>query len=227
VSNGIVEFLGHVPADRMADTVYPNCDVLLITSSWETGPIVAWEAMAHGVVVVSSRYVGSGREGVLEDKCNALLFEIGDTDAAANCIRQLAYERDLVQAIRWRAWQTVRDRYSHTVSVSCWDRAFRKTLEAESRAAKLPPEARRSSGRLDVWLGPKWGERLRRIGGRGIPDHGPAGEWPHTLGADSTTEAEFWATAMEHDRNVLATFANRERRKYNELEETTNDGFGC
>ena len=31
---------------------YPLHHVLLITSSWETGPIVAWEAMAAGMAVV-------------------------------------------------------------------------------------------------------------------------------------------------------------------------------
>ena len=48
------EMLGHVPADELPEKAYSRIDVLLITSSWETGPIVAWEAMAHGVAVLTS-----------------------------------------------------------------------------------------------------------------------------------------------------------------------------
>ncbi|MGH7566516.1 MAG: glycosyltransferase family 4 protein, partial [Gemmatimonadota bacterium] len=80
-------FLGAVPGRDLPVVLYGKIDALIVSSSWETGPLVAWEAMAEGVPVVASRYLGSGLEGALLHEENALLFEIGDTEEAA---RQLA-----------------------------------------------------------------------------------------------------------------------------------------
>jgi glycosyltransferase involved in cell wall biosynthesis len=76
-------------APRLAAEVYGHHHALVITSSWETGPIVAWQAMASGMAVVSSRYVGAGLEGALEHDATALLFPCGDTDAAAGELARL------------------------------------------------------------------------------------------------------------------------------------------
>src|SRR5690606_34915092 len=89
IDAGRVVMHGFVPAETLRSQIYPAADALLITSSWETGPIVAWEAMAHSLCVVSSRYIGSGREGALMQDENALLFEIGDTEAAAAALERL------------------------------------------------------------------------------------------------------------------------------------------
>ena len=44
---GRVRFVGTLFGRELAEQVYLATDVFLITSLWETGPIVAWEAMAH------------------------------------------------------------------------------------------------------------------------------------------------------------------------------------
>ncbi|MFM6133652.1 MAG: glycosyltransferase family 4 protein, partial [Sphaerospermopsis kisseleviana] len=62
-----VSFLGQLKENELINQVYQESDVLIMPSSWETGPIVIWEAMAWGVAVVSSRYVGSGLEGALKN----------------------------------------------------------------------------------------------------------------------------------------------------------------
>jgi glycosyltransferase involved in cell wall biosynthesis len=53
-SRGRVRFLGTLAGADLFSQVYGSADALLITSHWETGPIVAWEAMANGVAVVTS-----------------------------------------------------------------------------------------------------------------------------------------------------------------------------
>src|SRR6516162_8316118 len=57
VERGTVHFLGAL-SSKEVEKLYGTIDTLLITSKWETGPIVAWEAMARGVLVVTRAYVG-------------------------------------------------------------------------------------------------------------------------------------------------------------------------
>ncbi len=63
-------FRGPVPpADLLSNELRPG-RILLVTSTWENGPLVLFQAMARGMGAVSSRYVGSGREGALVDGVN-------------------------------------------------------------------------------------------------------------------------------------------------------------
>src|SRR5437870_5482469 len=52
---------------------YEDHDALVIPSAWETGPLVAWQAMAAGLPVLTARYAGSICEGALEDGRNCLV----------------------------------------------------------------------------------------------------------------------------------------------------------
>ena len=87
--SGRVRFLGTLAGNDLTEQVYSRVDALLITSLWETGPIVAWEAMANRVAVVTSAYIGSGLEGSLKPGDNCLMFPIGDAVAAADCLERL------------------------------------------------------------------------------------------------------------------------------------------
>jgi glycosyltransferase involved in cell wall biosynthesis len=189
-------WLGQVPAAELPDRVYRQADVLLLTSRWETGPIVVWEAMAHGVAVVSSRYVGSGLERALVDRENALLFDIGDVDAAAEALVELAGNPAQRQQLARSGRELVESRYSTAKSVGHWDTAFRSLLEVPMRAL-TPPAMRPEGGRLTSLLGPRWAERLRSMAGRQALDTGPGGEWPHTLTGGE--EPGFWEEAQQLD----------------------------
>lgn len=90
LERNVVSMSGSFSNEDIFAEVYAKHHVLLITSSWETGPIATWEAMAAGMAVVSSRYVGSGMEAALIDGHNALLFPIGDAHAAARGLARLA-----------------------------------------------------------------------------------------------------------------------------------------
>ena len=193
-----VEWQGRVPAADVPRRVLDRADALLMPSSWETGPIVIWEAFARGAAVVSSRYVGSGLEGALTDGANCLLFDVGDAAAASAALVRLARDPDLRRRVSAGGFETVRTRYSADASADAWESAFRSVLAAPPAAGAPPPV--RPAGRLDGVIGPARAERVRRVTGRVGPDAGPGGEWPHALSAWPEPEAAFLADAARLDR---------------------------
>jgi hypothetical protein len=176
---------------------------VVITSLWETGPIVAWEAMGRGAVVVSSRYIGSGLEGALEDGKNSLLFEIGDVDAAAAALATLARDPDLARRLRAGADELLQERFVVPVSVGHWDRCLRRALAQDERTdGAILVRPRRASGRLDRWFGAGFAESLREMTARtpaGADD--PGGEWPHSHNSERS-DSEFWRLALAVDRGL-------------------------
>ena len=55
--------------------------------------MVVWEALAHGTVVVSTRYIGSGQERALRHRENCLLFDIGEVKEAVDAIHGVAGDK--------------------------------------------------------------------------------------------------------------------------------------
>lgn len=195
-----VRILGALDQSQLVRDVYEKADVLLISSSWETGPIVAWEAMAHGIAVVSSKYVGSGKEGGLVDGHNCLLFEIGDIEKAVECLTRLVDESTR-EALARNALSLVRKRYSRRQSIETWeDRLLsisnmpRKEVLSERFDHSYPP------GRLDRWFGRRTGEWMRRTLGMRFAHREPGGEWPHTYGDLPAVSPEFMTRAANADR---------------------------
>ena len=198
-----VRFLGHVPPKAMATTVYSQADLLLMTSFWETGPIVIWEAMANGLIVVSSRYIGSGCEAALVDGHNSLLFEIGDTVAATGQIRRLSEDSRLTDSLAKAARRTVARRYAQAISVSAWREAFKYVIAMEPRTIETVSLEGCSEGRLTRWLGEHQAEWIRRCLRRRGVDTGPAGEWPHTLTGTRCNDDNFWSVARRIDSSTI------------------------
>lgn len=176
---GSVRITGAIPRESLRRNVYGPGKVLLITSAWETGPIVAWEAIGAGMAVVSSRYLGSGLEDTLQEGRTALLFPVGD---AAGAARQLQRLRDpfLLSELLAAALPLVRRRYSREASLAAWMNAF-------ALAEALPPlpmpaavEPLAPAGGLDRLLGAPAAHRLRRLLGRRFRHSDAGSEWPHS-----------------------------------------------
>lgn len=181
LERGRAELIGALPPAALAAKVYAHADVLIITSSWETGPIVAWEAMAAGVAVVSSRYVGSGLEGALREGENSLLFPIGGADEAAEMLAQLASDEALRTRLADAGRALVRDRYSIAASVRSWAQALDAVMAMPAVDAKPDVEPwPAAAGRLDRWLGVGRAETVRCALGLRFEHSEPGGEWPHT-----------------------------------------------
>lgn len=200
IDDGRVKFLGFIPAKVLQLQIFSKVDVLLLSSPSETGPIVIWEAMAAGVAVVSSRYVGSGLESALRDGDNALMFDIGDTLTAAAQLARLWREKGLIAKLRQGGYRLIKSRYSIPVSVANWDRHLRSLLTQSPRENVPAIGVHKAPGRLDWLLGASAAESLRSLLGATGPDGGPGGEWPHSHGGTDYWDERFWAQASELDR---------------------------
>ncbi len=84
-----VSFLGGLSRDQLDQKFYPKIDYLLITSDSETGPLVAFEAMARKRLVITSNFLGRAYNGELIDRENCLVFPVGDMQKACSCILEL------------------------------------------------------------------------------------------------------------------------------------------
>jgi glycosyltransferase involved in cell wall biosynthesis len=181
IRRGTVRLLSRLDAEALRSQVYANHHALLITSNWETGPIVAWEAMAAGLAVVSSRYVGHRLEGALEDGINALLFDVGDASGAADQLERLndpGLRARMVEA----AHRLVRERYTRGASLLAWDRALQDALALPPLPSPDPAPPLPARGRLDRWLGAARAEDLRQLLGLRFRHPEPGSEWPHAEG---------------------------------------------
>jgi glycosyltransferase involved in cell wall biosynthesis len=190
-----VEFLGVLDPAAMAADFYRRGSVMLVTSPMETGPMVAWEAMAAGVNLVTSDFIGRRREGSLEDGRNCLVYAVGDAVACAHALARLA-DPSLRQRLREAALETVRNRYSIAASVAAWDRALRATLELPARPSVAATRAP-VSGRLDRLLGSALGESTRRLLGFRFRHESAGGEWPHTYSTEPEPEFRAKLQALE------------------------------
>lgn len=173
-------WLGAVSAAELRQTFYAHVDALVITSSWETGPIVAWEAMAAGVPIVSSDYEGRREEGALHHDVNCLIFRVGDVAGAAAAVARLG-DADLIARLVSEGRRLVDNRYTVARSVDAWSSALRMVFQLPMRsvAGRMDGAANAPSGRLDRWLGVSAGETARRMLGRAFSHHEAGGEWPH------------------------------------------------
>ncbi|MBX3441651.1 MAG: glycosyltransferase family 4 protein [Planctomyces sp.] len=197
---GTIDFLGRLGPGELVDRVYRRADALLLTSSWETGPIVIWEAMAHGCAVITSDYVGNRREGALRHEENCLMFPVGDMKAAAEQARRLATEPGLRERLVRAGRELVEERYSVEASIEQWSRVLTSIVDRPARRCGTLPLDDGPRGRLDRWLGPGAAGRVRRLMGRRPPDAGPGGEWPHSLSKPAVSKDDFLAMAAEADR---------------------------
>lgn len=193
---GKVLWLGIVRRDDMAARFWAKSDVLLVTSERETGPLVAWEAMAHGIPVVSSRYLGHACEGALRHLDTCLLYPVGNVQDAATCLNAM---RDLSLRARLSASgrELVRARYSWTVFRQAWASALAAIMAREPlpwTEKGVPVVAQQ--GRLDRWIGVPAAETVRELLRRRFRHASAGGEWPHELAGlcDNATFTQAAAT---------------------------------
>lgn len=196
-----IKFAGPVTASE-AYSHYDSADALLITSLWETGPLVAWEAMVRNLPVVTSRYIGSGLEGSLKDGENCLMFDVGDAEAAASCLIRLKYNHALKDQLVIGGHELVQQCYTREASIRAWHQALETIFKKEPLAPCVEPELIKS-GRLDHLFGARVGESVRRRLGVQYRHESAGGEWPHSYGAIPEMVEKFWDTAALMDRSCV------------------------
>ncbi|MBN2564201.1 MAG: glycosyltransferase family 4 protein [Candidatus Eisenbacteria bacterium] len=100
-----VEFVGYKRGSELADLVKGALFVVVPSECYENSPMAIHESFAHGKAVVGSR-IGGIPELISEGE-TGLLFEPGDSEGLAGCLRRLwddpAWALDMGRAARQRA----------------------------------------------------------------------------------------------------------------------------
>ena len=186
------ELHGWVDQKSLHERVLPRADVLLLFSPSEGNPLVLGEALAHGVVPVTTPFLGLRSLSWFQEGQNALTFPFGDVATLASMLQQLAMNPDRLarmsqacrEASRNLSWQICEQQWIDTLG----DLAGKPPMIPTS---DFPFSRPTRAGRLDD-LGFHAGtvEKIRRVFRR-FPDfHDGWGEWPGTLGLTTSEEAE-------------------------------------
>lgn len=176
-----VIFTGELRPDQLRDGVFQLGRVLIVASEAETGPLVAWEAMERGVVLVTSEFLGLRAEGVLHDGVNCRVFAVGDVLGASRSLIELANSRAEMSRLAQAGRRTVEEKYSLETSIHRWDEILSQVLELDLPSGSLPRLPAPRSGRLDRWLGSEAADVVRLVTGKRGRAFEPGDEWPHAL----------------------------------------------
>jgi glycosyltransferase involved in cell wall biosynthesis len=126
-----VTFCGTSSREEIASW-YQDHDVLLFASEWEEPfSITLLEAMASGLGIVATM-TGGTAEIVRQDE-NALVFQARDARACAREIRRFLENRDLYEAIRRRARQTVEEHFQLQSMIDQLEELLHSAVAANNR----------------------------------------------------------------------------------------------
>ena len=103
------EFLGNLNAEKIAKFYNNARMVVFATRCYEGFPTVLLEAMSHGLPIVCSRI--GGLPEIVEDRKTGLLYEPGNADELANCIRTLWQNPELCQKLGEAGRRKAREEY--------------------------------------------------------------------------------------------------------------------
>jgi len=212
---GRAEFLGRLDVDTLYERVYPRLDVFLLFSESEAFGIAAVEAMQHGVVPVTSRFIGHGAEGFLRDGETALLFPVGDTEAAAARVQALATDPQLLERLSQAARHDVELRYRWSACIAGWVSALDEMMALPARTGIRVPRIEAGPSRLRaIGVPPAMVDALRRARLRiaGVPAGLRGGEeWP-------------WI-GRHHDESTLRQIEDESRRRDYLMSTSIEEGF--
>jgi glycosyltransferase involved in cell wall biosynthesis len=155
-----VELLGRVEHRRVPELLLES-DVMLMPSRFEGLPVALVEAMACGVVPVASRISGV-TDFVSPHGDTGFLFDVGDVEAAAERLRELARSPELVNAMSARARERAATQFGianmaqgyHAALTSCIARATDQDIRTLPVAAWTYPKGLQPGmrSRLPMWL---------------------------------------------------------------------------
>lgn len=174
-----IHHLGILNTEELKKQVYNKADILLLTSHWETGPIVAWEAISHGLTLVSSKYLGYLEEGSLIDGENCLLFDIGDINQAVNKIK-FATDVNKRLVLSGSAYELINNKYSVNNSILLWSKCIKSVYLRKPKPYTKIIQANKDKGRLSYVIGQTLAERIRKLFGIKFKHNSAGGEWPHS-----------------------------------------------
>ena len=213
VLTGEVVFAGYVRPEELHRSIYPGHDALIVLSPalGEAGPMIIQEAMVHGVVPVSSEYLGVHALGFVRHGETGYLYPCGDISRAADCLTTLANEPALLTGMSRSclskasefALASVHEKWLDALNTLAQQPA--RPLVKELGLPGLEQEA--SHSRLDRVLSPTGADQVRRLLRRWPIHLDGWAEWPGTI----THVDEETRIAMIADLVRLDALASKER----------------
>jgi glycosyltransferase involved in cell wall biosynthesis len=140
-----INFVGFVEPARIPDLVARH-DVFLLTSRMEGFGYTVIEAMCGGCVPVASSLRGV-TDFIIEHGRTGMLFQTGDTRAAARCVAELAQDRNKLLAMSEAAKVDCRKRFNSGVMADAYAGVIRAAMERPGQTDPPLP--------LDQWRYPR------------------------------------------------------------------------
>ncbi len=202
VARGVVTLHPPLPVESLYATIYPRLDCALLLSPAEGMPVAAMEAMAHGLVLVTSDFRGRSAEGLIRDGETGVVFPVGDMTAAARAIEHLAECPEERRRLGQAARAAVEADYSFSGMIDRWAQLLDEVMSRPPVCGETPVAAPRPAGRLDRLVGPEMAETVRRLLRRRFV-HRDASEWPF-CGMHTTEElADTQARIADVERELV------------------------
>lgn len=120
------EFIPLLAQQKLAE-MYRQCDVVVMASEEEGFGLVLVEAGLTGRPVVAAR--SGGITDIVVDKMNGLLFELGNIDQLADCLKTLLTDRNLRVRLGEKGYEVAKERFATPVLV---DRMYNLFQSASS-----------------------------------------------------------------------------------------------
>ncbi|MEY8343895.1 glycosyltransferase family 4 protein [Niallia circulans] len=125
--NSSIKFLGQVNTQTELAEIYKKCDILLLPSipnkKWEElFGIVLIEAMACGVVPISSKCVGP--QTIITNGYDGYLFDINNPGKMKEIINSLIKDKAKFISLAKNAECTVKEKYTVEVNSKLWEKVF-------------------------------------------------------------------------------------------------------
>lgn len=190
-------YFGELPPRALADTFYPELDLLMHFSPAEAWGYSIAEAMSYGVVPVTSAFRGQAEDGLVLDGETGLVFPVGDVARAAELAATLLGDPAWSQQLSARAAAHVRHNFSLELFGNQWIEALESCLELPQLPAPERPASLDAKGPVGIpW---PWWERIRRMMGRRIAHASSGEEWPHFRCGDRRLINEMDSALVERD----------------------------
>jgi glycosyltransferase involved in cell wall biosynthesis len=206
-ANSKIHYLGVLSPEQLRSNVYHVSNVVLLTSHWETGPIVAWEAFQYDITLVSSKYIGCIEEASLVHGENCLMFDIGDNQQAVELLIQTR-SKQLRQQLSQNSRSLLAAKYSIDISIAAWGAELQKVASRPAKRYCEQQKKQTDTSRILSALRPVLGEKSDRIYEylhlffrRAFKHHSAGGEWPHSYSSKNSKSSQlthYISSSTEH-----------------------------
>ncbi|TWU05962.1 glycosyltransferase family 4 protein [Stieleria varia] len=172
-----VRCFGRLSREQLYRDFFPHLDVFVNFSSNEAFCLSIAEAMAHGVVPVTSEFFGLHDEGLVLPKVNALTFPVGDVEQAAILVAGLLNDSVERERMGDNARRHINENFSPHASGLRWSKALEECWARPSITSGTSFQTPRRRGKFGI--PESWLERYRRLRHRYFPHQSGGEEWPH------------------------------------------------